>query len=225
MVEIVPAILPESLDDLRNHLVRVKGLVASVQIDIVDGVFAPSRTWPYTGGGKDELARIAREEEGLPLWDEFDFEIDMMVADPAKALEEWVRAGAAGVVFHIGSSADLSGLIVRAREMNMRAGIAARPSTPREEVHRYIDTCDFVQLMGNDHIGDHGVVLDEKIYGDIADLKKRFPDVTIAIDIGVNEHTAPRLIAAGATKLVAGSAIFGAVSAREAIEQLTGVNT
>ena len=62
--------------------------------------------------------------------------------------------------------------------------------------------------MGNDKIGYHGVELDEKVYEKIKILREKYSDLPIAVDIGVNETTAPLLIQAGATKLVIGSAIF-----------------
>ena len=75
--------------------------------------------------------------------------------------------------------------------------------------------------MGNDRIGFGGVPLDEElVLPKISELRKRHPELTISVDIGVNAETAPRLIAAGATRLVAGSAIFGKANPAQAIKEL-----
>jgi pentose-5-phosphate-3-epimerase len=62
--------------------------------------------------------------------------------------------------------------------------------------------------MGNDKIGHQGIPLDEQVYERIKVLREKYPDLPIAVDIGVNKNTAPLLIKSGATKLIAGGAIF-----------------
>ena len=49
-VEVIPAIVPKNLEDLKEHLMRLRGIVRMVQLDVCDGIFVPSKTWPY---GKD----------------------------------------------------------------------------------------------------------------------------------------------------------------------------
>jgi ribulose-phosphate 3-epimerase len=62
--------------------------------------------------------------------------------------------------------------------------------------------------MGNDKIGFGGVSLDEKVYDRIKLLREKYSDLPIEVDIGVNEQTAPKLVQAGATKLITGSVLF-----------------
>jgi pentose-5-phosphate-3-epimerase len=66
MHEIIPAILPRDLDDLVGHLEEVRGVARLVQIDVVDGRFAPTRTWPYEDRASFE--DILSEEQWMPLW-------------------------------------------------------------------------------------------------------------------------------------------------------------
>src|SRR3989344_3538321 len=210
MIEVIPAILPESLEDLKAHLLRVRGLVKRVQIDIVDGVFAPSRTWPYTAGGHDELARLADRSDGLPLWQEFDFELDMMVRNPEVVVDVWLHAGVGSVIVHIGSTNAPSAVFEKVRSADALVGIAIRPLTPAEEYEPLIGEIDFIQFMGSDRVGLSGVSLDPSVPERVAAFHARHPSVIIGVDIGVNEETAPALVAAGARRLAIGSAIFNA---------------
>jgi ribulose-phosphate 3-epimerase len=73
--------------------------------------------------------------------------------------------------------------------------------------------------MGNDTLGHHGVELDEKVLERIKILREKYPDLPIAIDIGVDQETAPALVEAGVTKLVSGSAIFNTDDIIDTVER------
>ena len=82
MTEIIPAILAQDFEQLRQGVSKFLHIVPLVQIDICDGVFVPSTSWPYTEiqtGGSRNLDLILNEEEGLPYWDSMAFELDLMV--------------------------------------------------------------------------------------------------------------------------------------------------
>src|SRR3989338_8746784 len=100
-IDIIPAVLPKNWKDLESHLALMRGVTRHVQIDIVDGHFARGKTWPYKDG--DMFARIVAEEHGLPLWEELDFEFDLMVEDPLAVMMDYVRAGASHIVVHAAS--------------------------------------------------------------------------------------------------------------------------
>ncbi|MCI0619748.1 hypothetical protein L0Y40_01800 [Candidatus Wolfebacteria bacterium] len=223
-VSVVPAIIPKDFDDLEAHMVRVKGLVERVQVDIANGSYAPTTTWPYNDMTKqvsEQFARIVREDEGLPFWRELDVEVDMLVAEPEKYLDGWIHAGIVGTVIHIESTRSYSQILKNLRIAEMEVGWGMRPNTPNDELFRIIKEHgmpDFVQVMGNDRIGYHGAELDERVYEKVKTIRRKFPDLTIAVDIGVNEETAPKLVEAGVNKLVAGSAIFESGDAEEAID-------
>ena len=107
MVDVTPAILESDLDSLRGRLAQISGLAALVQIDVCDGKFVVSKTWPYIKGGMEEFARITAEDEGFPFWDSLDFEIDLMVRHPESIIEDWIKAGAKSLVFHIESAPNI----------------------------------------------------------------------------------------------------------------------
>jgi ribulose-phosphate 3-epimerase len=221
MTDIVPAILPESFDDIVEHAARVRGLVGRVQIDIANGSYAPTKTWPYLHD--DHLSALVSQDEGFPFWEDLSYEVDMLIREPEAALENWVDAGIIAAIIHIESTDKHAEIIQKTRAANIELGWGIKPSTPNETLFAIIEAHglpDFVQCMGNDTIGHSGIELDSRVYEKIRDIRSRYPDLTIAVDIGVNEETAPELIAAGATKLVSGSAIFDATNIVETVAAL-----
>ena len=150
----------------------------------------------------------------MPFWEDIDFELDLMVADAIENFDIYTKLGPKKIIFHIEAVGIiesfknfLEGIDIYIRD-SMQIGVAINPSTPLEQIFPLVSCIDFVQYMGNDKIGYQGTSLDEEIYKKIEVLREKYSDLPIAVDIGVNETTAPLLIKAGATKLIIGSAIF-----------------
>jgi len=228
MAEIIPAVMAESVDDLRDKLSLVEGLVPLIQLDVMDGEFVPSRDWPYTPGGFEELRTIIEEEEGLPFWNSIDYEIDLMVERPEEVIADWVTAGVRRVIVHFESTDNLEALCTEfAREYQAldssnppELGLAVNIDTPNEEIEPYLEMVDFVQYMGIERIGYQEQPFDERVLLKIADLRVGFPDMVISVDGGVNLETAPLLIAAGADRLAVGSALFETENIEETLAEL-----
>jgi ribulose-phosphate 3-epimerase len=218
MIEIIASVLPfRTFEELKNKIGSLRGVLPMIQLDFCDGVFVPSQTWPFTSGGFDDIdfQRIMNEEIGLPFWDEFDFEFDMMVSDAVENFDTYMKLGPKRFIFHMEAAGDLEefrnfleGIDMYIRDM-VDIGIAFKPSMPLEQVYALVPHVDFIQCMGNDKVGFGGVSLDEKVYDRVRTLREKYEDLPIEIDIGVNEETAPRLVQAGATKLITGSVLFG----------------
>ncbi len=227
MVEIIPAILPEDIDDLREKLSLVSKIVPLVQIDVVDGKFAPTKTWPYKKGVEETFLRIVAQEEGFPFWDSIDFEVDLMVKHPENIVDDWIAVGAKRIIIHIESTPEVILLVRRIRReyehtsesfYGIEIGIALDVETSNEEIYDLLNAVrekdefnsqiDFVQFMGIENVGYQGEPFDEKVYEKISDLRERFPDTIISVDGGVSLENAAELIKAGADRLVSGSAIF-----------------
>lgn len=219
MIHVVPAILPENFEHLETQMGVVKGHVDRVQIDIANGSYAPSTTWPFSNNKQFE--ELKNGEEGLPFWRELDVELDMLVEYPEKYLGDWLSIGIAAAIIHIESTTKHSHILENVRMSDTELGWGVKPNTPNEKLFRIIeeaDQPDFVQIMGNDKIGYHGVELDPRVYEKARAIREKYPELPIAVDIGVNEETAPKLVEAGVTKLVSGSAIFEADDIHEAID-------
>lgn len=225
MVEIIPAIIPKSLEDLKSKLLLVQGKAPKVQIDVIDGVYDDDISWPYKNDFTD-FEQIEMGDEGLPMWQDFDFEFDLMIQNTAEETERFLKAGASAIILHFESFKSheaLEDAISIAQDYEVQIGIAVKPKTPNSKIHALIPEINFVQFMGSDDIGHHGVALDERVYKKISDLREQFPNIQIGVDIGVNFDTAPKLIEAGATRLVSGSAIFDSGDIAEAINKLSGI--
>ena len=78
MIEVIPAVLAKDISDLRNKIANFVSVSRIVQIDMCDGHFVPSRSWPMDKNDAASVAPILEEEEGLPYWDSLDFEFDLM---------------------------------------------------------------------------------------------------------------------------------------------------
>jgi ribulose-phosphate 3-epimerase len=212
-IKVVPAIIPKSFDDLEDKIDVVSDFVERVQIDISDGEFGENVTWPYTEG--DELPN-----HDLPQRDSIDIELDLYSTNPEEIVDAWVDAGVKSVILHLETIDDPSVIIADLKLRDIEVGLSISPSTKNSALDKWISEIDFVQLMGNDKVMFQGVELDPNVYDKIKELRKKYPKLPIAVDIGVTFETAPKLMKVGATKLVSGSAIFGSKNVEEAITKL-----
>lgn len=234
-MSIIPAIPAQSFSALTEKVGLVAGAVDRVQVDVCDGKYVDSKTWPYVtkqlttdnrqpAGKKEEQDRdrdfqeLIDEKRGLPFWNEVDYEFDLMVKEPEGVVADYVHAGASGVIIHL-ESTFVMGDIIREWGTVVDIGIALRPATPLSELDSYMHEVRYVQFMGSDRIGHSGLTLDPVVLDRIRVFRKKYPEHAIGVDIGVNFETAPLLISAGATHLAATSAIFNAPDPREAIVQ------
>ena len=206
-MEIIPAILPRDFSEIKEKTALVKGLCDVVQVDICDGKFVPSVTWPYRK--KDEnYEAILREERGMPNWEDIDYEFDLMIHEPTEAdMKKWLMIGATRIVLHAESSSDLTPAIAVINGL-VEIGLALNIKTPTEVIEKYKDKISYVQLMGIDKIGFQGQHFDSKVLEKIKEIKAKYRELSVQIDGGVSMETAPLLKEAGADRLIAGSAIF-----------------
>jgi len=226
MTTIIPAILPKDYEDLKNKLAMVKGRVPIVQVDLCDGVFVKSTTWPFDEieNSRSHFASILREEEGMPFWEEVDFELDLMVSDAMENFDIYTKLGPRRIIFHLNSFKNLDEFknFLEAIDPYIRdsfeIGIAVTVNTEIEKVYSFISLVDFVQVMGIENIGFQGEGFTEKCLDYIKTLREKYPDLVISVDGGVNLETGSQAVNAGANRLVSGSAIFSADDIIGAIE-------
>ncbi len=216
-IEIIPAILPMTFEELENQVSLVTGFVGTVQIDVCDGQFVPNATWPYRKHD-DTFEKLVKEEVGLPGWEELNFEIDLMANRPGERVDEWIQAGASRIVLHV-ESKGFSRDVIASLSGRIEVGIALNEETSLEVIAQYREHIDFVQLMGIDRIGFQHQPFDDKVIGRVGEVRLKYPDLPISVDGGVSLANAPALIAAGATRLVVGSAIFADENPTDAVEK------
>ena len=194
---IVPAIIPTSHDELVNYAAQLS-FSHELQLDLVDGKFAPTVCWPYVPPGDPMSVK--------PFLDAYTLEVDLMVEDSVSAAKQWVEAGADMIVFHV-ETLSLSDFKVFADEAKVSVGVSAHGNTSMDVLSEYVKHSDYIQLMGIREIGAQGQPFDDTVLEKIVTLKERFPMKSITIDGSVNADTIVRLRKAGADRFICGSAI------------------
>jgi ribulose-phosphate 3-epimerase len=225
-IDIIPAVVPHSFDDLHQALEPLKDVAKRVQIDVVDGHYARGKTWPYRDAATFE--KIIEEEHGLPFWDKLDFEFDLMINEPLTEVMRYVRAGASHIILHAtapGASEALQQLVELHEEggaFSVKTGIALGAHATPDDLEPFEAQYDFVQVMGVEKEGHQGEPFDpdQKALFLVERLHRRYPTLPIQVDGGVNESNIRDLVTAGATRLAVGSAIVKAEDPAAAYRRL-----
>ncbi len=214
--------MPKNYDDLVEKMGLFAGVVPLIQLDIMDNKFVKARTWPYNPGDSqfERFAKIVAEEEGMPEWDVLEFEVDLMIENPETEILKWVTAGAQRIIVHVEGMKDFEVIRKAVPHGLIELGLAINTTTPLTILDPYLDRIDFVQCMGIERIGFQGLPLDERVFDHVRALRTARPEMPISIDGAVNFETAKRLVDAGATRLVSGSAILKSADVSNAIEMM-----
>jgi len=210
MIPIVPAIIPQSAEQLRQVLAQL-GFSPEVHVDVVDGQFVPFTSWPY--------APVGSPVEVSALTDHFTLEVDLMVSEPLVAADSWLLAGADMLVFHT-ETITPEAFTRFAEATKISIGISIINDTPLSVLEPYMAAADYVQLMGIAKIGAQGQPFDERVLKRITTLKQQYPKHPISVDGSVNKTTCQKISAAGADRLICGSAIVGALEPEVAWREL-----
>jgi ribulose-phosphate 3-epimerase len=199
-MKIAPSILSADFAALGEAIARVEAAGADLlHVDVMDGHFVPNLSI-----GPPVIESI-RKRTRLPL------DVHLMIEEPERWVETYVRSGADYVTVHVEASAHLERTLTLIREAGARAGAALNPSTPPEALQYVLDDLDLVLVMSvNPGFGGQSFI--PSAYEKIRRLRTILADrpVLVSVDGGVKADNAGALAQAGAGVLVAGSAIFGA---------------
>ncbi len=210
-MQIIPAILPKSFEELEDRFADVRGLVPWVQVDVCDGSLTPTRTWPYQKAGKSDMdfEEIVSEKKAFPFWEDLEFEAHLMVKNPERIISEWVSAGASRIIVQVEGTEHFE-KCVEALAGRVPLGVSIALDTPLETLEPIAKEVSVIQSMGWNfsNLGRQGIFIDEKVFERISQLRELYPDVIISVDGGVTLENAPRLLSAGAGSLVVGSALW-----------------
>jgi ribulose-phosphate 3-epimerase len=225
MLEVVPAILPKTFAELEEKLDFLAGATTAVQIDVTDGQFAGQASWPL---GKHDMNfdAIVREERGMPHWEEFEFEFDLMMSNPFSLIPDLIRAGAHKIVIHAESiNLDDDQLLLDQlrTEGVVQVGIAFNQDADEKLIREFLPFADFVQFMGIAKIGFQGQPFSDRVLSQIRFLKHELLNMPIAVDGAMNPETAALVVDAGATKIISGSYVLNSENPAEAIRELEGL--
>lgn len=217
---LLPSYPAPSWEQLEHLLQELAGIARAFQIDLVDGQFAPHRSWPFTES--DPIGSLQK----LVSWSRFyRLEFDCMVKEPLQYLDQIVGCGAKSVVVHLGSTTNYQALFVHQAEHNYQLGFALTNDVPLEELLPWLPDISFVQLMGIREVGQQSQPFDGRTLERARFLRQHYPELDIAVDGGVNAETIPLLLAAGVNRFAPGSAITKANNPVLAYKQLLGLIT
>ncbi len=198
-IQIAPSILAADFARLGEQVTAVAAAGADViHVDVMDGHFVPNITMgPLVVSA---LSRIV----SVPL------DVHLMITDPDRYLEAFVKAGAGIISVHVEATVHLDRTLTRIRELGARAGVAINPGTPLSALSEVLDLVDQVIVMSvNPGLGGQSFI--PRSVTRVAELRALLADrpVDIEVDGGVDSGNARTLVQAGATMLVAGASIFG----------------
>ena len=213
MVQIAPSMLAADFLHLEKDVEMVNENADLFHLDIMDGVFVPNISYGFPV--VEAIAKIATK----PL------DTHLMIVEPEKYVERFVKAGSAMVSFHLNATKDPDAVLAQIRACGAKAGLVINPDIPVESLFPHLKNCDFVMLMSV-FAGFGGQKFIEDTYARVEALKAEIDaqglDIPIEVDGGVSSSNAAALVKAGARILVAGSAVFKAEDPAAIIAQMRG---
>lgn len=183
-----------------------------IHVDVMDGHFVP----PVTVG--------ALMVKALRPWTELPLDVHLMVESPERQIEEFAGAGADIITIHVEACTHLHRTIQQIKELGKKAGVALNPATPIGSLEEILPSVDLVLVMTvNPGFGGQTFIKDmpEKIARVRAELDRRGLEAELEVDGGISAATAPLVVRAGATVLVAGAAVFATgESVKDSLEKM-----
>lgn len=209
-MKVIPAINVTSFKEAEKLIKQAAEFSNKIHIDVVDGKFAPNKTW----GSSDDLSKISDRLSNAT------FEIHLMVENPEAVIEDWLKAGVKRVIMHLEAMIDPVYILEICEHFGAEAVLAINPETEIEKLLAHTDKFKSFLLLAV-HPGLAGQKFQYQVIGKIEFLKEMAPDVKLEVDGGINLETAKLVKEAGADTVVSASYIFGSENSKVAFEELS----
>jgi ribulose-phosphate 3-epimerase len=215
MIKLAPSILAADFARLGEQVAEAERAGADyIHVDVMDGHFVPNITT-----GPLVVAAI-RPHTRLPL------DVHLMIESPERYIGDFADAGADIITVQQEACVHLHRIVEQIKGLNKKAGVAINPATPISTLEEILPYVDLVLVMTvNPGFGGQSFIetMTRKIAAmrQMIDARGLAAHIELEVDGGINAETAPRVVAAGARVLVAGSAVFNnQMSVQEAIHKL-----
>jgi len=223
-IEIMPSILAADMGNLEAEIRLCEQLGADqIHVDVMDGVFVPNISMGPA------VVALADRVTNLPL------NVHLMLLHPQDYIEAFAKAGSDTISIHIEADCDVEDTLKKIRELGCKAGITVNPPTALDAVFQCLEnnkgaesSCfgclekglvDEVLVMSvNPGFGGQSYIaaVEEKV----TEIRRRWPEMPISIDGGIDLETVKPAAAHGANLFVAGTSLFKAPDMKEAISQM-----
>ncbi|MBT4349773.1 ribulose-phosphate 3-epimerase [bacterium] len=209
-IQIIPAILAFDLEQLKSQYKKVAKDFDLLQIDIMDGEFVSSKN----NLSPRKIKKIVKQQ---PL------EIHLMVQDINSYIGQWSTfKNVKRIIWHYEALPDEEAIIQAVRwlkKQNIKAGLAINPTTTLKKILPLIKKFDTILIMGVTP-GKQNQTFNRKALSKIKKLRKKFPNLNIEIDGGVNDKNYSKITKAGANLIAIGGYLQQAEDIKQAIAKL-----
>ncbi|MBK3331527.1 ribulose-phosphate 3-epimerase [Persephonella atlantica] len=213
MKMIAPSVLSADFSKLGEEIKKVeKGGADIIHLDIMDGRYVPNITFGIP------VVESIRPITELP------FDAHLMIVEPEKYVEDFIKAGVNMISFHMDATIHSHRLVEKIKNLGAKAGVVLNPATPVNTLEEIIHYIDYVLIMSvNPGFGGQKFI--PQTLQKVKKLKILMEetgrtDILIEIDGGIKEENIREVSAAGVNIFVAGSSVFKAENPAEAVKKL-----
>lgn len=200
MIKLAPSILSADFTRLGEQVLDAERAGADyIHVDVMDGHFVPNITMGPL------VVQAVRRVTGLPL------DVHLMIDEPSRFFADFVAAGASILTVHVETCPNLHRDLESIHRLGIMAGVAINPGTPAAHINEVLHLADLILVMTVDP-GFSGQPFQSHVLPKLGQIRqsvaRRGLTPELSVDGGVSAETAPQAVAAGATMLVAGSAVY-----------------